>query len=591
MASKQLLVSCVFLVSLLNLLFGFRVHAVPYDHTFTHEASPRLTIILIFECLAKPLRPQYDGGIVVNPELNEGLKGWTTFGEAKLEHGVSADDGGNNYIVVSKRHQTFHSFSQKFDLDKDKLYTFSAWLQVSEGNADIAAVFRTQNNYETAGWVTAQKGCWSMLKGGVVVNASGPADLFFQSNNTDVDIWADSISLQPFTHEEWKSHQQESIEKVRKRRVKFQAVDEHGRPIANATVSIKQRRPNFPLGCAINQNILRNPAYQNWWSSRFKHTVFENELKWYSNERNRGSEDYSVSDALVQFARSRGAAIRGHNVLWNDPKYQPPWVGGLSSNDLWAAANKRVFSVVGRYKGQLFHWDVVNENLHFNFFESKLGYNASNVFYQKTNLIDPRTTPFLNEFNTIEESRDGASSPAKYLQKIFQLRKQGYNGPLGIGLEGHFSYANLPYIRSAIDTLASAKLPIWVTELDVAAGPNQANFLEQILWELHSHFAVQGIIIWAAWSPQGCYKMCLTDNNFKNLPTGNVVDKVRGQWAQAEGVVGTTDSKGLFEASLYHGEYEAEISHPKSNIFANIKKFSVLPNKEAKDLFHLKIKV
>ncbi|KAK4405158.1 Endo-1,4-beta-xylanase 5-like [Sesamum angolense] len=506
-------------------------------------------------CLAKPLRPQYDGGIVVNPELKDGLKGWTTFGDAKVEHGQSSMTAtttllllrDTNPFIVSRR----------------------PWLQVSDGNADIAAVFKTQNSYETAGWVTAQKGCWSMLKGGIVVNASGPADLFFQSNNTEVDIWASSISLQPFTHEEWKSHQQQSIEKVRKRRVKLQAVDQHGRPIANATVSIKQRRPNFPLGCAINQNILRNSAYQNWWSSRFKYTVFENELKWYSNERSRGSEDYSVSDALVQFARSRGAAIRGHNVFWNDPRYQPSWVGGLSTNDLWGAANKRIYSVVGRYKGQLFHWDVVNENLHYNFFESKLGYNASNVFYQKANQIDSRTTPFLNEYNTIEESKDGASSPSKYLQKISQLRNQG----------------------SAIDTLATAKLPIWVTELDVSAGPNQANYLEQILWELHSHYAVQGIILWAAWSPQGCYRMCLTDNNFRNLATGNVVDKVRGQWGQADGVQGTTDSEGLFEASLYHGEYEAKISHPKTNRFSNLKKFSVLPNRNAKDLFHLKIRV
>ncbi|KAI3448187.1 hypothetical protein Pfo_004852, partial [Paulownia fortunei] len=555
----------------------FQVYAVPYDYTFTHE------------CLAKPLGAQYGGGIVVNPELDEGLKGWTTFGDAKVEHGESYD--GNKYIVASKRKESFHSFAQKFDLEKEKLYTFSAWLQVSHGNADVAAVFKTKTNYETAGWVTAQKGCWSMLKGGLVVNASGPAELYFESNNPEVDIWADSISLQPFTHEEWKSHQDQSIEKVRKTRVKFQAVDQHGRPISNATVSIKQRQPNFPLGCAINQNILRNPAYQNWFSSRFRYTVFENELKWYSNERSRGSEDYSVSDALVRFAKAHGVSVRGHNVFWDDPRFQPSWVGGLSSNDLWAATNKRISSVMGRYWGQLFHWDVVNENLHFNFFESKLGYNASNIFYEKANKIDWKTTPFLNEYNTIEESRDGASSPSKYLQKIWQTRKQGYNGPLGIGLEGHFSYANLPYIRSSIDSLASAKLPIWVTELDVTSGPNQAAYLDQILRELHSHWAVQGIIIWAAWSPQGCYRMCLTDNNFRNLATGNVVDKIRYEWSHRADAPGTTDSNGFFETSLFHGEYEAKISHPKGDEFSNLQEINVVPKEEAQDMYRFTINI
>ncbi|KAL0454315.1 UNVERIFIED_CONTAM: Endo-1,4-beta-xylanase 5 [Sesamum latifolium] len=504
-------------------------------------------------------------------ELKDGLKGWTTFGDSKVEHGQSSHDG-NNYIVASKRHQPFHSFTQKFDLDKDKLYTFSAWLQVSDGNADIAAVFKTQNSYETAGWVTAQKGCWSMLKGGVVVNASGPAHLFFQTAS-------------PCNHLHTKSGNPTNNTALRSGGSTRPA--HYKRDGLNQTTAAE-----LPIGLCDQPKHppeLRVPELVS--SSQIKYTVFENELKWYSNERSRNSEDYSVSDALVQFARSRGAAIRGHNVFWDDPRYQPSWVGGLSTNDLWAAANKRIYSVVGRYKGQLFHWDVVNENLHYNYFESKLGYNASNVFYEKANQIDSRTTPLLNEYNTIEESRDGASSPAKYLQKINQLRSQGYYGPLGIGLEGHFSSANLPYVRSAIDTLASAKLPIWVTELDVSAGPNQANYLEQILWELHSHYAVQGIIIWAAWSPQGCYRMCLTDNSFRNLATGNVVDKVRGQWAQADGVQGTTDSEGLFEASLYHGEYEAKISHPKTNKFSNLKKFRVLPNKNAKDLFHLKISV
>ncbi|PIN19764.1 Endo-1,4-beta-xylanase [Handroanthus impetiginosus] len=459
-------------------------------------------------CLATPHRPQYDGGIVLNPELNDGLNGWSRFGDAKVEHIESQD--GNKYIIASKRQQSFHSFTQKFNLEKEKLYTFSAWLQVSHGNADIAAIFKTQSGYETAGWVLAQKGCWSMLKGGLVVNSSGPVDLYFEF--------------------------------------------------------VK----NFKILIVIFQ-ILSDPKNR------------------YSNEGARGVENYNIPDQLLRFTSSNGIAVRGHNVFWDDPRFQPSWVGGLSSNDLWAAANKRVSSVVGRYAGRLFHWDVVNENLHFNFFESKLGGSASTIFYQKTNTIDGRTVPFLNEYNTIEESRDGASSPARYLQKIQQLRQQGYRGPLGIGLEGHFSYANLPYIRSAIDTLASARLPIWVTELDVTAGPKQASYLEQILQEVHSHFAVQGIIIWAAWSPRGCYRMCLTDNNFRNLETGNVVDRIRRVWGSAPR--GTTDSNGFFEASLFHGEYEVKIKHPNGEKISKLHKFNVVPEGDEPNTVQFKIDV
>ncbi|KAL6514630.1 hypothetical protein OROGR_020209 [Orobanche gracilis] len=532
------------------IIFGFPASAVPYDYSFTHE------------CVAKPLRPQYDGGIVMNPEFNEGLKGWTTFGDAKIDHETTSYDGENNhYIVASKRNQSYHSLGQTFDLESNKLYSFSAWLQVGNGDADIAAIFKTETSYETAGWVTAQKGCWSMLKGGLVLNVSGPVQLYFE---------------------------------VRKRRVKFHAVDQHGRPIPNATISITQRRSSFQLGCAINQNILQNSAYQNWFLSRFRHTVFENELKWCSTEKSQGSEDYSVSDALVRFAESHGVPIRGHNVFWEDPSYQPSWLNGLSPDVLRAAANKRVNSVVARYKGQLFHWDVANENLHFNLFESKLGNDASTTFYQKTNQIDPKTTPFLNDYNTIEDSRDGKSSPTKYLQKIKDLRERGYNGPLGIGLEGHFdsTIANLPYIRSSLDALASAKLPIWVTELDVTSGPNQASYLDQVLSEIHSHRAVQGIMIWAAWSPQGCYRMCLTDNNFKNLATGDVVDKFINQLAHYGDLPEIiTDSNGFYEGSLYHGEYEVKISQPNGDEFFDLKHINVVPKEEMPDIYRFKINI
>ncbi|XP_057779464.1 endo-1,4-beta-xylanase 5-like [Salvia miltiorrhiza] len=569
---------CFFVIFILIHVIGFQVYAVPYDYSYTAE------------CLEKPLIPQYSGGIVVNPELNEGLKGWTSFGNAKVEHAEAND--GNKYIVSTARNLSDQSLSQHFDLDKDKLYTFSAWLQVSNGSADIAAVFKTANGSITAGWVSAQEGCWSMLKGGLVVDVSGPAQLYFQCNNTGIDIRADSVSLQPFTHEEWKSHQDVSIEKARKTRVRLLAVDQQNQPIRNATVSISLQQSHFPLGCAINQNILGNGAYQNWFSSRFRYTVFENELKWYSNERSWGVEDYSVSDALMQFARSRGIAVRGHNIFWENPAFQPSWVPGLNYNDLSFAVNRRINSVTRKYRGQLLHWDVMNENLHYNFFESRLGSSASVDNYLRANRDDPKAIPFLNEYNTIEESGDGVSSPGKYLQMMRGLRKRGYKGPLGIGVQGHFRFANLPYTRSAIDILATEGSPIWVTELDVKSGGNQAGDLDQILRELHSHGAVKGIVIWSAWSPQGCYAMCLTDNNFRNLATGDVVDRFRNQFAAK--VSGTTDSDGFFETSLFHGEYEVKITHPNINAHTNIshvKTITLAPDQQNPTLYRFNIHV
>ncbi|KAK3195514.1 hypothetical protein Dsin_026824 [Dipteronia sinensis] len=166
----------------------------------------------------------------------------------------------------------------------------AAWIQVSEGVAAVSAVFKTRSGFKLAGAIVAEAKCWSMLQGGLTVDKSGPAELYF-IKNASVEILADSLSLQPFTQEEWSSHQQQSINKVRKTNVRIQALDKQGNHLRNATISIEQKSPSFPFGCAMNKNILNNPAYQNWFTSRFKVTTFENEMKWYNTEPSPCHED------------------------------------------------------------------------------------------------------------------------------------------------------------------------------------------------------------------------------------------------------------------------------------------------------------
>jgi len=257
--------------------------------------------------------------------------------------------------------------------------------------------------------------------------------------------------------------------------VRLQVLDAEGNPLRNTNFSITQSNAGFPIGAAMNQNILKNNAYQNWFlSKKFPITTFENEMKWYSTEKSQGAEDYSVADNMLAYASQHGIKVRGHNIFWEDPHYQPNWITNLSPGDLKTATNKRLSSIVPRYKGKVIAWDVDNENMHFNFFTSKLGAGISASFYQSTQQLDEQTTLFLNDFNTIEDSRDEAASPSKYLQKVGELRRVlGEGAKIAIGVEGHFSSANIAYMRSALDTLASAKLPIWITELDVSSGPNQ----------------------------------------------------------------------------------------------------------------------
>ncbi|EXB93634.1 hypothetical protein L484_018019 [Morus notabilis] len=109
-------------------------------------------------------------------------------------------------------------------------------------------------------------------------------------------------SLQPFT-KQWRSHQDKSIDKVRRSNVRFRVTNADQTPLEGAQVSIKQ--------------------------TKFKATTFTNEMKWYATENKQGQENYTIADAMMKFARKNSISVRGHNVFWDNPKYQASWVRSL----------------------------------------------------------------------------------------------------------------------------------------------------------------------------------------------------------------------------------------------------------------------
>ena len=54
--------------------------------------------------------------------------------------------------------------------------------------------------------------------------------------------------------------------------------------------------------------------------------------------------------------------------------------------------------------------------------------------------------------------------------------------------------------------------------------------------------------------------MCLTDNEFKNLPTGDVVDKLVQEW-QTSYVNGVTDEYGSHSFYGFLGEYTVSVKY------------------------------
>ncbi|XP_012081746.1 endo-1,4-beta-xylanase 5 isoform X2 [Jatropha curcas] len=513
----------------------------PNDLALSYD-GPLYDYTAYSECKSVPEKPLYNGGILkdVNTVLKLNSKRYST-------------------VTYTTPALILHNLTQ------DTIYCFSIWIKAEGADSSLVTASLTAENatYNCVGTVLAKSGCWSFLKGGFILDSpSNLAIIYFKSSDDEnISIGIASGSLQPFTYQQWRTNQQYITNTVRKRAVTIHVSDSHGDRLQGAAIKIEQISNDFPFGSAIARTILGNEPYQKWFVERFNAAVFENELKWYVTEPEQGKLNYTIPDQMLELIRANQISVRGHNIFWEDPKYTPAWVRNLSSDALKLAVNSRIQSLMSKYKEEFIHWDVSNEMLHFDFYEQRLGPDATLHFFETAHKVDPLATLFMNEFNVVETCSDVNSTVDTYISRLRELELGGVFLD-GIGLESHFSAPNLPLMRGILDKLATLDLPIWLTEVDISKNFNyetQAIYLEQVLREGFSHPAVNGIILWTALHPNGCYQMCLTDNNFKNLPAGDVVDKLLQEWRTGE-MNGYTDEQGSHSFFGFLGEYRISVA-------------------------------
>ncbi|KAF3441440.1 hypothetical protein FNV43_RR15354 [Rhamnella rubrinervis] len=489
------------------------------------------------ECKARPEAALYNGGVLKNKALI-------------LTHGRS-NTASATYTPTFVLH----------NLTAGTLFTFSTWVKIKGSeSAPIRVTLASEDEDECVGTVVAKRGCWSFLKGGFVIpTSSNISHLYFEHQSAEernISIVIASTSLQPFTYQQWEANRQLRINAARKRVVTIHVSDKEGNRLEGAVVQVQQISQDFPFGSAIANTILGNLPYQNWFVKRFNAAVFENELKWNATEPEQGKANYTIPNQMLEFVRANQITARGHNIFWENPKFTPLWVRNLTGPELQAAVDSRIQSLMNNYKDEFVNWDVNNEMLHFDFYEQRLGPNATLHLFQKAHQSDPLATLFMNEYNVVETCADSNSTVDAYISRIRQLKLGGVSMD-GIGLQGHFSRPNPPLMRAILDKLATLHLPIWLTEVDIKSNfdtETQALYLEEVLREGFSHTSVNGIIMWSAIHSNGCFRMCLTDNNFRNLPAGNVVDKLLMEWKTGL-MKGLSDERGSYSFNGFLGEY------------------------------------
>lgn len=226
------------------------------------------------------------------------------------------------------------------------------------------------------------------------------------------------------------------------------------------------------VGTAVRGPALRDyPGYRAELAREFSTVTPENAMKWDAIEPVRGRLRWTDADALVRFARANDQLVRGHTLVWHNQL--PRWLTGRewSAEALGRVLRDHIRTVMGRYRGRVAEWDVLNEltadsgkGLRTSLWSDVLGEDLAPKALRWAREADPDAELYWNEI-----AADGLSRKSdEFYRRVKALVADGV--PLdGVGFQAHFNLDGVPKgFEANLRRFADLGLDVRITELDVA---------------------------------------------------------------------------------------------------------------------------
>ena len=232
----------------------------------------------------------------------------------------------------------------------------------------------------------------------------------------------------------------------------------------------------FPVGVALQARHLNSADHTRVVGHVFSSITAEYEMNMVPLSTGPGAYAWEAADRLVDFAASHQMQVHGHALAWHQTT--PAWLENLGGTDEEFEAEVRdyIMEVMGRYKGSVRSWDVVNEAvedgtgaLRNSVFRRRMGDDFVVRLFEYARQADPGALLFYNDYGSIwdENKRSGI------LAVVDQLM-QSASGIDGVGLQRHVSYNWPPIanIQAMMDEIVRRGLLVHVSEFDVRVNPD-----------------------------------------------------------------------------------------------------------------------
>ncbi len=248
--------------------------------------------------------------------------------------------------------------------------------------------------------------------------------------------------------------------------------------------SLKETFGNdFLVGTALNSQHIsgKDTAAIAVIKRHFNAAVAENCMKSQTIHPEEHRYDFAPADSFMRFCEANNMAVIGHCLIWHSQL--APWFcvdstgRNVSPQVLKQRMKEHIFTIVGRYKGRVHGWDVVNEAIledgsyrKSKFYEI-LGEDYIPYAFQCAHEADPEAELYYNDYGmNLAGRRDAVARLVRSLkEKDIRIDAVGMQGHMGI------DYPTVEEFEKSMLTFASAGVKVMITEWDMSALPTVSN--------------------------------------------------------------------------------------------------------------------
>lgn len=251
-------------------------------------------------------------------------------------------------------------------------------------------------------------------------------------------------------------------------------VTEISEPVLKSVLADK-----FLIGVAVNsgQAAGRDSVGAAVIKKHFNSVVAENCMKSEVIHPEEGRYDFTLADEFVRFGEENDMFIIGHTLIWHSQL--PEWFcidekgENVSPDVLKTRMKEHIYTVVGRYKGRIKGWDVVNEAIETDgsyrrspFYEI-LGEEYIPLAFQYAHEADPDAELYYNDYGMAHEGKRNA-----VVKLVNGLKERGLRID-GIGIQGHMGVDHPDYdeFEKSIVAFGQTGRKVMITEWDMSALP------------------------------------------------------------------------------------------------------------------------